>query len=123
MDSFVDSLRNCLKITDDSDDCILEEVTVAPFQHVVKSGVEVWESSSQSVRGNADPIPKKKSTCRPSFIEEIVEDIDTSSEIVETAHSSPGPEPRRNERHKALRRLRRQHFDRPLTPQTKVVHY
>lgn len=57
---------------------------MAPFQHVVKSGVEVWESSSQSVRGNADPIPKKKSTCRPSFIEEIVEDIDTSSEIVET---------------------------------------
>ncbi|XP_016093416.1 RING finger protein 17 isoform X2 [Sinocyclocheilus grahami] len=122
MDSLVDSLRNCLKITDDSDDCILE-VTVEPFQHVVKSGVEVWDSSSQSVRGNADPIPKKKNTRRPSFIEEIVEDTDTSSEIVEIAHSSPGPEPRRNERHKALRRHRRQHFDRPLTPQPKLVHY
>ncbi len=54
-----------------------------PFQHVVKSGVEVWDSSSQSVRGNAEPIPKKKSTRRPNFIEEIMEDTDTSSEIVE----------------------------------------
>ncbi|KAI2660677.1 RING finger protein 17 [Labeo rohita] len=83
MDSLVDSLRNCLKITNDDDDCILEEVTVEPFQHVVKSGVEVWDSTGQAVSANADPIPKKKSACRPSFIEEIMEDPDTSSEIVE----------------------------------------
>ncbi|XP_059355870.1 RING finger protein 17-like isoform X2 [Carassius carassius] len=123
MDSFVDSLRNCLKITDDSDDCILEEVKVEPFQHIVKSGgVAIWDSSSQSVRGNADPIPKKKSPCRPRFIEETVDDTDTS-EIAETAHSSPGPEQRHNGRHKELRRPCKQHFDRPLTPQTKLVHY
>lgn len=45
--------------------------------------MEVWDRSSQSVRGNADPIPKKKSTHRPNFIEEIMEDTDTSSKIVE----------------------------------------
>ncbi|KAL1267800.1 hypothetical protein QQF64_033163, partial [Cirrhinus molitorella] len=123
IDSLVESLRNCLKITNEDDDCILEEVTVEPFQQVVKSGVEVWDSASQSVSANADPIPKKKSTCRPSFIEDIMEDPDTSSKIVEIAHSSPGPEPRRNERHKANRRHRRQHFERPQTPQPKLVHY
>ncbi len=45
--------------------------------------MEVWDRSSQSVRGNTDPIPKKKSTRRPNFIEEIMEDTDTSSKIVE----------------------------------------
>lgn len=64
-------------------DSFLEEVTVEPFQHVLKSSVEVWDSSGQSVPAKADPIPKKKSTHRPSFMEEIMEDTDTSSEIVE----------------------------------------
>uniref|UniRef100_A0A8C1DMD7 Ring finger protein 17 n=1 Tax=Cyprinus carpio carpio TaxID=630221 RepID=A0A8C1DMD7_CYPCA len=123
MDSLVDSLRNCLKITDDDDNCFLEEVTVKPFQHVLKSGVEVWDSSGQSVPAKADPIPKKKSTHRPSFMEEIMEDTDTSSEIVEIAHRSPGPEPKHNERHKSHRRHRGQHFERPLTPQPKLLHY
>lgn len=61
----------------------MEEVTVEPLQHVLKSGVEVWDSSDQSVPAKADPIPKKKSTRRQSFMEEIMEDTDTSSEIVE----------------------------------------
>lgn len=50
------------------------------FQHVVKSGVEMWDNSSRSVQEKADAIPKKKSTHR--FMEKMMED--TCSEIVET---------------------------------------
>lgn len=46
----------------------------------MKSAEEVWDSSSQSVPRNADPIPKKqKVTHSPSFMD----DTDTGTEKVE----------------------------------------
>lgn len=52
------------------------------FQHV-KSAEEVWDSSSQSVPRNADPIPKKqKVTHSPSFMDDT-DTGDTGTEKVE----------------------------------------
>ncbi|XP_048049667.1 RING finger protein 17 isoform X3 [Megalobrama amblycephala] len=123
IDNLTESMRNCLKITDDDDSCIREEVSVEPFQNVTSSA-EVWDSSSQSVQRNAEPIRKKQSSRRPSFMEGTdTEDTDACTEMVETARSSLVAEPRRNERHRALRKHRRQHFENPPNPQPKMVHY
>lgn len=143
---------------------IREVVTAEPFQHVVTSSAEVWDSSSQSVQRNAEPIRKKQSTRRPSFMEGTdTEYRDACTEMVEIgvclqgflkilimmwiiflclwaffffnvfvtslmcwahmflARSSLVAEPRRNERHRALRKHRRQHFENPPTPQPKSM--
>ncbi|ROI57083.1 RING finger protein 17 [Anabarilius grahami] len=123
IDNLTESMRNCLKITDDDDSCFREEVSAEPFQNVTSSA-EVWDSSSQSVQRNAEPIRKKQSTRRPSFMEGTdTEDTDACTEMVEIARSSLVAEPRRNERHRALRKHRRHHFENPPTPQPKMVHY
>lgn len=62
---------------------IREEVSAEPFQNVMSSA-EVWDSSSQSVQRNAEPIRKKQSTRRPSFMEGTdTEDTDACTEMVE----------------------------------------
>ncbi|XP_077073070.1 RING finger protein 17 isoform X4 [Siphateles boraxobius] len=121
IDNLTESMRNCLKITDVDDSCI-REVTVEPFHHVVKSAEEVWDSSSQSVPRNADPIPIKQSTHSPSFMDDT-DKGDTGTEKVEIARSYPVAEPRCNERNRGLRKHRRQHFEKSSTLQPKMVHY
>ncbi|XP_052004314.1 RING finger protein 17 [Xyrauchen texanus] len=128
VDSLAESINNCLKIANDGDDVILEEVTVEDFQNLVKSApskncVEDWVGSSQLVPGNEDPIPKKKSTHSPKSMEEIIEDTGASTKIVENACTYPVPEPRHKERHWVQRRHHKLQTDKPSTTHPKLVHY
>ncbi|XP_067300010.1 RING finger protein 17 isoform X2 [Pseudorasbora parva] len=124
IDYLTETIRNCLKITSDDDSCI-KEVTVEPSKHVVRSAAEVWDSSSQSVPKNADPLPKKQSTRCPNFMEVTDRrDTDACTEIVETALRYPVVPPRCYERNRALRKYRRQHFEKPSAVQNpKMVFY
>ncbi|XP_021334643.1 RING finger protein 17 isoform X1 [Danio rerio] len=127
VDGFTESVKVFLKITDTDDNCIVEEITVEPFQHVVKSGVEMWDNSSQSVQGKADAIPRKSNNTR-RFMEKMMED--TCPEIADTrvnaglGRNLPVHEPRRMERYnKGYRKQRRPQFEKPTNPQPKLVQY
>lgn len=137
VDSLTECLRSYLKIINDDDDVILEEVTVEPFQCQMKSEesgkrAEVWDNLSLRATGSDDTNLKMKSTQKESvekkadsckFIEDVMEDTDTHAETVERGCSTLLPQPRHKERHWMPRKQRRLQLDKSSTSHHKLVHY
>ncbi|XP_056611045.1 RING finger protein 17 isoform X1 [Triplophysa dalaica] len=131
VDSLTECFKNFLKIINDDDDVILEEVTVEPFQYQVKSEesgkrVEVWDNLSLGATGSDNAKLKKKSPQKEfperkaesrKLLADVIDHTDACAEMVETG------QPRHRERHWMHRKQRRLQVDKSSTSHPKLVHY